>query len=230
MKTEQNEMCEDFSQVLWLYLGRELSEEEGRRWESHLEDCASCQMQLEEAESTLEVYSALPEMDAPEDVIRSVMARAKKPSTSIWKRLGTVLEDLGFQRIWRPALPVAALCVVVLIVFGLSGGKGIGSMPGSVVIDRAIVWLDDMIAGPSGEITGDPLASRELRRAWTARTEGRRQQIAAIKLLDSQKVRQGQKLMEMESESEKLLAALEEWQESQKLIENRISGLPGIHD
>lgn len=230
MKTDHNTACEDFSQVLWFYLGRELSKKENRRWEKHLESCVSCRRQLEEAESTLDVYSALPEVDAPENVIRSVVARAQRPSMSIWKRWRTVLDGLGYRRIWRPALPIAALCVVVLIIFGLSGGKGIGSISGPIGIDRAIVWLDDMIVDPWGETVGDPLANRELRQAWIARTEGQRQQIAALKLLDSQKVRQGQKLMEMERESEKWLAALEEWQERQKVIENRISGLPGIHD
>jgi len=230
MTTNRNTTCEDFSQIFWLYVGRELPDEENRRWERHLESCVSCRLRLEEAESTLEMYGALPEADAPEDVIRSVVARAEQPSASIWKRLGVVLEDLGNRRLWRPAFPAAALCAVILILFGLSGGKGINSMSELMRIDGVIVWLDDMIVDPWRGTIDNPLDSGELRQAWIARKEGQRQQIDALKLLDSQKVRQGQKLMEMEMESEKLLAALEEWQESQKLIENRISGLPGIHD
>jgi len=169
-------------------------------------------------------------LSAPENVVWSVVARVQRPSVSIGKRLGMVLDDLDFRRIWRPAFPVAAVCIVVLAVFGLSGGKGSGWMPGPMEIDRAVIWLDGMIADPWGETTGDPLASRELRQAWTAKTEGQRQQIAALELFDLRKELQGQKLKEMERESGKLLAALERWQESQRQIENRISGLPGIHD
>jgi hypothetical protein len=219
MKTSHNTTCNNFSQIIWLYLERELPEEENKRWEDHLESCIPCLHRLAEAKSILEVYSALPKIDAPESAIQSVVARAQKRPASIWQWVRIALDNLDPHRTWRPALPIAVIGIAVLIFFSSIRGKDIGLTSDPIGIKQAIVWFE-----------GDPFASSERKLVWNIRKIEERQHIAALKLFNLQKARQEQKLAAMKHKSDKLLAALAQWQEGQNSTnKNRILGLTGSH-
>lgn len=231
MKNRHNPRCEDFSQVIWLYLERELSEEENEQWENHLENCASCQRQLADVESTLEIYSALPQTDAPESAIQAVVARAQQPPSSLWERMRTALGSPDYGRLWRPAFPVAALGMAILVFFVLPRERDIDLTSAPVRIERAIMRLDRATVVQWRKITGGPLANIERHLAWDMRTETQSRRVAAWELFNMQKARQQQKLTELVYGTDERVGALIQWQESRNsTYEKGMLKLPGTHN
>ena len=116
MSSENQNMCHDFSQEIWLYLSEELPEERFKLWQAHLQACEKCRIKMQEMQQILRVYNEVP-LDAPdENWLKVAIDRATgvKPS----RRL--TLSPIKSQKVVMTALALAAS---ILLIFILSKPK-----------------------------------------------------------------------------------------------------------
>lgn len=104
------------------YLDRELTPEEARAVERHLEGCPACQEELEALRQTRALLRALPARPLPEDFwpeLRRTLQRQAAPRARGLTALGAWVDAL--RR--RPAPALAVLAIVVLAAVTLVRGQ-----------------------------------------------------------------------------------------------------------
>jgi len=78
--------CKEFVDFLMAYINEELSPEEARAFEQHIEDCPPCIHYLDTYRETLELErhaydaEALPEGEPPEPLVQAILSARKKIS------------------------------------------------------------------------------------------------------------------------------------------------------
>ena len=60
MTQEDQPRCERFRDAMWLYMSRELPEEELAQWEDHLAKCERCRRRLQQASRALDAFDRAP--------------------------------------------------------------------------------------------------------------------------------------------------------------------------
>mgnify|MGYP000126744046 CR=1 FL=1 len=105
------------------YLDRELTPEEARAVERHLDGCPACREELEALRQTRALLRALPERPLPEDfwpeLRRTLQRQAAAPRARGLTALGAWVDAL--RR--RPAPALAVLAIVVLVAVTLVRGQ-----------------------------------------------------------------------------------------------------------
>jgi len=97
--------------LLSAFMDGELSGEEYRRVQTHLDSCAACSAELASLSSVKRVMSEAPRFSAPGDLVSALQRRYRPADGTSW--LGRLNDRLAVPRFWVPvgALALAALAV-----------------------------------------------------------------------------------------------------------------------
>ena len=97
--------------LLSAFMDGELSGEEYRSVQTHLDACAACRAELESLSSVKRVLSEAPRFSAPSGLVQTLERRYRPLDERSW--LGRLKDRLAAPRVWVPvgALALAALAV-----------------------------------------------------------------------------------------------------------------------
>ena len=136
--------CEQMNGLLSAWLDGELSGNEQRQMQAHLEQCAQCRALFEQLQALHTSFAELEEIPAPDGFAEGVMDRVKAESES-----GSKVVPL-FKRPQMRGLAAMAACALLCVGLGsglLSGRSGEGAVPAPEAAGYAL----DSTAPASGD-------------------------------------------------------------------------------
>lgn len=125
--------CEEFRELISARLDGELSPEEARDLEAHLEQCGDCAAFLQELEHLQALAQESPSASMPSDVQRAILRQTSQRATWL-RRIFT-----GHYRIPRPVVWAAAAALLVLAADVVRSPRGTEpSGPGQTTATQAV--------------------------------------------------------------------------------------------
>jgi hypothetical protein len=113
--------CEDVNDLLAAYLDEEITPEERRQIEAHLETCEKCRDEMRLLASTQtglrQAFDAMVARVEPSPQVWNRVRQRMESRNPLWEKAGAVLN----KPLWRAAIPA----VLVLIVIGALWGSGV---------------------------------------------------------------------------------------------------------
>ncbi|MFQ5605635.1 MAG: anti-sigma factor family protein [bacterium] len=136
MSSENEKLCSDFQQDIWLSLDQDLSDEKQPIWQQHLRTCSECRSRLQALQKTLKVYDNLPLPELPleklQEAVQHATRGARRP-VSIRKLPGR----------YKVAATTVALAAAVALFFLLPRGQNTAN---------SLVWNDFSMDSSISEI------------------------------------------------------------------------------
>ena len=102
--------------LLSSFMDGELSGEEYRRVQTHLDSCAACRAELESLSSVKRVLSESPRFRAPSDLVQTLQRRCRPVDERSW--LGRLKDRFAAPQVWVPVGALALAALAVALWFG----------------------------------------------------------------------------------------------------------------
>jgi len=120
--------CDEINDRLSLYIDNELSPEEMRQVEEHLQSCEICQKEYEDYKNLISVLNGLPEEEPPEGYCKRLHKKLleNSPQREIKKQVSKIM-SLNRSK-WLKYGSIAAALVLVIAVAGINNFGGMGMM------------------------------------------------------------------------------------------------------
>lgn len=118
--------CDEINDRLSLYIDNELSPEEMRQVEEHLQSCEICQKEYEDYKNLISVLNGLPEEEPPEGYCKRLHKKLleNSPQREIKKQVSKIM-SLNRSK-WLKYGSIAAALVLVIAVAGINNFGGMG--------------------------------------------------------------------------------------------------------
>jgi len=120
--------CDEINDRLSLYIDNELSPEEMRQVEEHLQSCEICQKEYEDYKNLISVLNGLPEEEPPEGYCKRLHKKLleNRPQGKAKKQTSKIM-SLNRSK-WLKYGSIAAALVLVIAVAGINNFGGMGMM------------------------------------------------------------------------------------------------------
>ncbi|MFQ5752869.1 MAG: anti-sigma factor family protein [bacterium] len=112
MSSDNNNICAEFNQDVWLFLSHELPTERDNLWQAHLKTCEDCRTNMQEIQETLKVYHALPLAEVDEAWFEQAITQALKPTP----RTTLTLFTHKYRKIAAATLTLAAAILIFFVL------------------------------------------------------------------------------------------------------------------
>ena len=136
MNSNRNELCDRFDREIWLYISREMDNNEENLWRRHLQVCDICQTKLDDIEKTLNACDSL-NVDIDditlEKSLQRVMLTKKRPQYRLY---------------YATAVMILLLLIPVLIFKHPASENKLWNL------DQSLANLDSSIADVANDLTG----------------------------------------------------------------------------
>ncbi len=140
----------DEGAALLSYLDRRLDPDAAEALDRHVAICPDCAHVLEAQRTVWRALEQWEPVAVSADFDDRLMARiaAEKPADSWWRRL-FAFGGMGGSSWWKPAMPVAAACVVLIAVAAWRGGPGTsqpGELPAATMDSAEVQQVEDALS------------------------------------------------------------------------------------
>jgi len=153
--------CRRYSKWLILYLYGDVTDDERRRFEKHLETCAPCRQELEAFQAIIDNAQEQAVPNPSEQVLNEIRSAAHNATTGSGQRVPGRLWEYQWYGV-RARLAAAAACIVLVAGVVLLA-RVVGREPGQVVPEPPVIVSEAPAPSriPEDQSTQPPLASEQ---------------------------------------------------------------------
>lgn len=117
--------CNEISDKLSLYIDNELSHEEMRQMEEHLQTCENCQKELKEYRELISMLQSLPEQEPPEGYCKRLHNKLLENKPGQKTKKTSKIKNINRSK-WMKYGSIAAALVLVFAVAGINNLGNLG--------------------------------------------------------------------------------------------------------